>query len=556
MSTFLKHAPCPRCGSRDNLAVYEDNEHCFGCGYHKVFATGEVTVVEGFRLPELEDIDLGFRNISDNIRNKYKVGEYNDELYFPCFLNGVCIAAKTRNLSNWQAKEYKWKGNGQAVGLFGMQTCKQGGDIIITEGELDALAASLMYGMKASVVSITHGAMSAVNDLKLHWDWLNKYQTIYLCFDMDEPGREAVNKVLSSLPSSKMRVVNLPSPYKDACDVLKAADIDAFIDAIKSAQRVTPSEFMTPEEVISEGMEILSGKEMEIETSTGFKRLDKLVGGFRRGELITLVGGTGVGKTEFIRRLSLTAAEQSRKVLFFTLETAPRVVIGMIAEMILGCQIMSDPFTRRLVTEEQKKEAVTWISEHFIFIRHIGSFTRQKMIDSIEYAVIAEGISFVALDHLTAAVNTGSEYVVGEVDFTMAELNRITTQLNITTYVVTHQSRSKDDKEDAKTSLNRLRHSQGIAQNSHCVLGLERKREENILEVRTLKAHRIIGEYGVVTLTFSKKSRKYLELGIDEGEEYDAKSEEDRANETEKRISSNVKVQELNGIEPHQRRFT
>lgn len=492
-----------------------------------------------FRLPELQEVDLTARNIPSHVCNKFKVGEDNEYVYFPYFLNGVCVAAKVRSIARWQEKDYRWKGDGSSVGLFGMQTCKQSGDLLIVEGELDALAASVMYGMRASVVSIAHGAPAAVSDIKMHWEWVNKFNTIYLCLDMDDVGREAVNKVLSSLPSAKMRVVNLPSPYKDACDVLKAGDVDAFIDAIRSAQRVTPSEFMSKEEVIKEGLEALAGEEMDVKYSTGFKRLDALIGGFRESELITIVGGTGVGKTEFLRRLTLTAAEQGLKVLFFTLETAPKVVIGLLAEMILGVQIMSDPFARRNVSEQDKQDAVKFIAENYIFIKHIGSFTRQKMLDSIEYAVIAEGVKFVALDHLTAAVNTGSEYVVGEVDFTMAELNRVTTQLGITTYVITHQSRSKEDKEDAKTSLNRLRHSQGIAQNSHCVLGLERKRDDNTLEIRTLKAHRIIGEYGVVALSFSKKSRKYVELGKDE-DNLDAKSQEESSDGSKEQDSQQV----------------
>lgn len=33
MSIFVQHKPCPKCGSRDNLAVYTDHEYCFGCGY-------------------------------------------------------------------------------------------------------------------------------------------------------------------------------------------------------------------------------------------------------------------------------------------------------------------------------------------------------------------------------------------------------------------------------------------------------------------------------------------------------------------------------------------
>lgn len=35
-SHFVKHTPCPKCRSRDNLAVYSDgHEFCFGCGYFK-----------------------------------------------------------------------------------------------------------------------------------------------------------------------------------------------------------------------------------------------------------------------------------------------------------------------------------------------------------------------------------------------------------------------------------------------------------------------------------------------------------------------------------------
>ena len=32
---FLKHLPCPNCGSKDNLAEYVDHFYCFGCKYWK-----------------------------------------------------------------------------------------------------------------------------------------------------------------------------------------------------------------------------------------------------------------------------------------------------------------------------------------------------------------------------------------------------------------------------------------------------------------------------------------------------------------------------------------
>lgn len=35
MSVFLRHSPCPRCGSRDNLGIWDDHEYCFGCKYYR-----------------------------------------------------------------------------------------------------------------------------------------------------------------------------------------------------------------------------------------------------------------------------------------------------------------------------------------------------------------------------------------------------------------------------------------------------------------------------------------------------------------------------------------
>ena len=36
-SEFIRHKPCPKCGSKDNLAEYNDHEYCFGCGYTNTF---------------------------------------------------------------------------------------------------------------------------------------------------------------------------------------------------------------------------------------------------------------------------------------------------------------------------------------------------------------------------------------------------------------------------------------------------------------------------------------------------------------------------------------
>ena len=45
-SEFIQHEPCPKCGSRDNLARYDDGHaFCFGCNYREKAEGGEQKVV-------------------------------------------------------------------------------------------------------------------------------------------------------------------------------------------------------------------------------------------------------------------------------------------------------------------------------------------------------------------------------------------------------------------------------------------------------------------------------------------------------------------------------
>lgn len=51
---FIQFHPCPKCGSKDNLAEYSENFHCFGCGYHK----RKNTLARVKRLNALDELKL------------------------------------------------------------------------------------------------------------------------------------------------------------------------------------------------------------------------------------------------------------------------------------------------------------------------------------------------------------------------------------------------------------------------------------------------------------------------------------------------------------------
>ncbi len=46
-SEFLRHEPCPSCGSKDNLARYTDGHaYCFGCDHYEAATDAEPTTIK------------------------------------------------------------------------------------------------------------------------------------------------------------------------------------------------------------------------------------------------------------------------------------------------------------------------------------------------------------------------------------------------------------------------------------------------------------------------------------------------------------------------------
>ena len=83
-STCISHAPCPRCGSADNLAIYDDGHGwCFtpGCGYRQHGDTKEnIKQEEKYSMDFIkgESEPLKKRGLSKATASKwsYQVGEF------------------------------------------------------------------------------------------------------------------------------------------------------------------------------------------------------------------------------------------------------------------------------------------------------------------------------------------------------------------------------------------------------------------------------------------------------------------------------------------------
>jgi twinkle protein len=101
--------------------------------------------------------------------------------------------------------------------LFGQNLFQAGGKYItILEGEIDAISGFEASGSRWANVSIGVGAQCVAN-IKANLEWLDSFETVVICFDNDEVGRESALRVAPLLGPNKCKILTL-AKYKDVSD--------------------------------------------------------------------------------------------------------------------------------------------------------------------------------------------------------------------------------------------------------------------------------------------------------------------------------------------------
>ena len=512
MSVVARKA-CPECGSRDNVAVYDNGgEHCFSpdCDYH-VYGEGSPSGAS-YSQPtktrltmEGEIRAINDRSISYAVANKYQVRIDYDKAgdighhYYPYFntKTGELTATKRRTCAT---KDFIWTGNRQDIGLFGQQTCRgKGKYITITEGEADALAVSEMFDGKWDVVSIRDGASNAARDIKDQLEFLEGYDNIVLCFDNDGAGREAVEQVRDLFSPQKLKIVNLPEGVKDPNAMLMAGMVRKFVECWWDAKVYRPDGIVAGNET----WEALTERRNVKSTPYPWEGLNELTRGHRLGELVTVTSGSGMGKSQFIRELEydwLQRTEGNIGVIALE-EDVARTTLG----------IMSVAACRPLHLEEDTPvddlrpfwEATLGTGRYYLY-DHWGSTSADNLLSRVRYLAKALGCERIVLDHLSIVVSSqesGDERKA--IDEIMTKLRTLVAETGISLFLVSHLKRSggQAHEDGGRISLSELRGSQSIAQLSDIVIGMERDQQHedeairNTTCVRVLK-NRYTGETG------------------------------------------------------------
>ena len=535
-SKFVKyHLPCPSCDSSDALSMNEDGSaKCFSCDKFFPNLEGGVKSVNNYRKETTQPpvqinahggmfAKLSDRNISKETAEKYGVKCVFDatgkiaQHHYPYYINGEHTANKIRYVND---KRFTIEGTIQQTGLFGQQLFKEGGKYLtIVEGECDAMAAYELLGSKWAVVSIKRGAQSAVKDIKESIEYVESFDNIVICFDKDKQGIESAKKVASIIKPRKAKIVTLPNGYKDANDMLNKGKYQEFTKAWWDAQVYTPSGIIR----VSEKQKAFLNRDKKQSVPYPWEGLNKKLIGLRAGELVTLTGGTGLGKSSITRELEHWLVNQTKdNVGIIALEEDWRRTVDGIMSIEADARLYIDSVREDFEIETLMTMYDKLFAEDRVFIHaHFGTNDIDDIFSKLRYLIVGCDCKWVVVDHLhmlVSALAEGDERRA--IDNIMTRLRSMVEETGAGIILVSHLRRvdgNKGHENGISVSLSHLRGSNSIAQLSDCVIALERNQQsEDELEARTTKLRvlksRYTGDVGMATaLVYDKETGRLSE---------------------------------------------
>lgn len=522
-SEFVQHEPCPKCGSQDNLARYSDGHgYCFGCKYYESGDGGDHVPVSKSRsgLIDIQFSRLGRRGISEDTCAfwGYGVGEYSGQTVQVAqyIRDREVVAQKLR----FASKDFLILGDSKGLPLYGAHLWRDGGRMVtVTEGEIDALTVSQLFGHKWPVVSVPTGAAGALKSFQNNLEWLEKFDTVVIMFDDDEPGRKAARECAMLLTPGKAKVGTIPG-FKDANEAHVAGEGKRVIDAVYGAKAFRPDGVVLGADL----WDVVLSEDEEESTPYPWLGLNDKLLGIRKGELVVLTSGTGIGKSSVCREMVCHLIRNGKKVGLLMLEES----VKRTARNLMGIQLNIPPYfwDEREVSEEQKREAFDATVAKVVMFDHFGSVDPDNLLARTRYMIKSCGCDYIFLDHLSIVVSglgDGDERRL--IDNAMTSLRSLVEETQAAMFVVSHLRRPDGDRgheEGATTSLAQLRGSHSIAQLADAVIGLERNQQgdnPNELNIRVLK-NRYTGDTGMAgMLRYCKATGRLHEVQVETNEE-------------------------------------
>ena len=405
-------------------------------------------------LPPTEKIYQFFegRKISRETVDAFKIGSDKDgNIVFPFFENGENVFVKFRKPQKHMPEDKspkEWRESGTKPILFGMDACVFSQPLVITEGQLDAM--SLYEAGIRNVVSVPSGC-DDLSWVETCYDWLEKFKTVILFGDNDEPGQRMVKAVAKRLDESRCKIVeNYPlrsngQPCKDANEILYFHGEFALIDAVENASDIPVKGLLNLGEVVPTDPTLIP------RIKTNIPKLDAMTGGLLEGGITIVLGKAGSGKSVLSNMIALNAIEQGYTVCVYTgefradrfqywinLQAAGSDYIGLKYDPVKDKKIPVLPYA-------VQERVMQWYNGKLLLYDNDEAFDGSQadaILNVFTMAVRRHGAKLLIIDNMMMAVSDKEDEWRAQAIFAN-QLKKFATRYGVAILLVAHARKTK-----------------------------------------------------------------------------------------------------------------
>jgi len=445
-------------------------------------------------------IDRGFT--ADTIKH-FKLGEKNGAILFPYFREGIVVNIKFRAI----AEKKFWQEKDTEPALFNRDN-GVGQALMISEGEFDTMAWH-QYDFP-SAVSVPQGAKD-LSWVEHEWDFLDKFQRIYLNFDNDTAGQENILEIVNRL--GQWRCYNITLPYKDANEcLLKNVTQEQMKECIESAKEFDPVILKNVQDFRDDIIDTFENPQKMYGIETPWTRLNELLRGWREEELTIWSGQNSSGKStmlnEVVRDLII---RKKQNVMMASLEMPP---VRYLRWMMMSIAESS------YVSRDKVDEILAQIQRRLFIMNIVGEASPDTIIDIFEYAARKYGVKHFVVDSLMKIEIAGTDKYENQKKFCNTLLGKVAVPFKAHVHLVAHPR--KQDSDSDKPGKVDVAGTGDITNLAHNVLMVwrpnddaralaEKKGKELADSMLFLKKNREWGSEGSVKFTFDETTKKLTE---------------------------------------------
>lgn len=411
-------------------------------------------------------------------------------------------AVKVRNLDT---KEFYWVGTPEP-GLYGTDIFASGSNkfCVVTEGEEDAH--SLWQVLHIPAVSV-QSSVTAKRDCVAGFAWLSGFDRVYLCFDNDGPGREALSSVARLFDRDKVFVVKLAR--KDANEHLQHGEVKELINVWENAKRYVPDNIISTFSEFEDALAKDTSKGVPYPWAT----LTEMTSGIRPYETVLVTAPEGVGKTEWMKALEYhLLKETDDNVGSIFIEEPKEWHLRSLVGIEKGAPVHLPDQTIPLSEQVDSLRKLLKRDERLYLYSHFGTVDADVLLETIRFLVTACVCRYILLDHITMAV-TG---LAGEderraLDYLMTKLEMMVKELGFALIVVSHVNdfgQTRGSRAPGKLADIRIDLSRDILNPDPAI--------QSVILQTISKPSRFTGRSGFAgSISFNSQTRKFTEVAND-----------------------------------------